>query len=68
MRIGVTSDRIGRESVESAAKRAVPSPLIELAVSVEVRVAVFAAGKKVAVGSARRRDSVLVFGRERRHR
>lgn len=67
VRVRVTSDRIGRESIKSAAKRAGPGPLIELTVSVEVSVAVFAARKKMAVGSVRWSDPGLVFGREWRY-
>lgn len=67
VRVRVTSDRIGRESIKRAAKRAGPGPLIELTVSVEVSVAVFAARKEMAVGSVRWSDSGLVFGGEWRY-
>lgn len=64
MRIRVASNGIGRESIKSAAKRAIPSPLIELAVGVEVSIAVFAPREKVAVGSVSWSDAVLVFSCE----
>ena len=51
LRARVAVDGVGGESIEVAAEGAGPGPLLELAVGVEVGLAVLAPGQEVAIGA-----------------
>lgn len=63
----VLCNGVGRKPIKSATKGARPSPLIQLAVGVEVGPAILAPRQGLAVRSHRRRVSVLIPAGERRH-
>ena len=58
---GVTVNGVGGKAIESAAEGAVPGPLVELAVGVEVAPAVLAPGKELTFPAVSRLAAELVF-------
>lgn len=64
IRIGKSSNRLGREAIEGATEGTGPGPMLEVAVRVEICPAMLAAGKKVGVGSVGGRAAILVLGGE----
>lgn len=64
----VSSNSLGGKPIEGPTEGATPWPLFELAVSIEVGPTVLAPRQEVSVRSIRRSLTILVLGREGRHR